>query len=61
MAEREGLRAGLAPEQSSLGQEGLASGHLTPVRPDLSAEPGGLVFCLSSQRMSVGCGRTRKA
>lgn len=49
MAEREGLRAGLEPEQSSLGQEGLASGRLTPLRPGVNTEPGGLVFSLRSR------------
>lgn len=31
MVEREGLWAGLEPEWSSLGLEGLASGRLTPL------------------------------
>lgn len=49
-----GAESRLAPEQSSLGQEGLASDHLTPVRPDVSVEPGGLVFCLRSQEDECG-------
>lgn len=49
-----GAESRLAPEQSSVGQEGLASGHLTSVRPDVSTEPGGLVFCLRSQEDECG-------